>query len=93
MAVMKRVHIFVSGIVQGVCYRAETWNHARMLGLAGWVRNLRDGRVEAVFEGEPGNVDSIIEWCRQGPAFAEVTDLTFHEEPYVGNFEEFTIRY
>jgi len=90
---MKRVHIFVSGRVQGVCYRAETWHHARKLDVGGWVRNLRDGRVEAIFEGESGNVDSIIEWCRRGPAFAEVTDLTFYEEPYDGTFKEFTIRY
>lgn len=90
---MKRVHIFVSGTVQGVCYRAETWRYARNLNLNGWVKNLRDGRVEAVFEGETDIVNEMIEWCKKGPVLASVTGIEVIEEPYLGNYKDFSIRY
>ncbi|GBE58175.1 acylphosphatase [bacterium BMS3Abin01] len=68
----KRAHVYISGRVQGVCFRMAAAEEARRLGLSGWVRNRRDGRVEAVFEGEPGTVARMVEWCRQGPPHAYV---------------------
>lgn len=72
---MKRAHVIVRGQVQGVFFRAEARDRAASLGLGGWVRNNADGTVEAVFEGEDERVDSIVEWCRQGPALAQVEDV------------------
>jgi acylphosphatase len=79
-----RVHVFVSGKVQGVGYRATTWDTATLLKLKGWVRNLRDGRVEAVFEGPADTVDEMIRWCHQGPPAAKVQDVTIEHEPVEG---------
>jgi len=90
---MKKVHVLVTGRVQGVFFRAETKSKADSLNLKGWVRNLPDGRVETVFEGEEERVDTMIEWCRQGPPFASVTDIEIIEELYTGEFEDFRIRY
>lgn len=90
---MKRIHVFVSGRVHGVCFRAETWDYARDLNLKGWVRNLRDGRVEAIFEGKEDNVHLMIEWCKKGPPLASVTDIEIIENPPLGNFTDFTVRY
>ena len=72
---MKRAVVRVRGNVQGVFFRSELRDRARSLGLAGWVRNMPDGSVEAAFEGEDGRVDSLVEWCRRGPAGARVDDL------------------
>jgi acylphosphatase len=72
----------VSGRVQGVFFRAETQDRARSLGLDGWVRNAPDGTVEAVFEGDPERVESMVAWCRRGPRGAEVGDVdVVREEP------------
>jgi acylphosphatase len=71
----------VSGLVQGVYFRAETRERARTLGIAGWVRNTADG-VEAVFEGEDEHVDALVDWCRRGPRGARVDRLEVEwEEP------------
>lgn len=70
-----RAHVFISGKVQGVGYRYSTMNEAKKLGLSGWVRNLPDSRVEAVFEGESEVVAEIIRWCHQGPTAAVVKDV------------------
>lgn len=67
-----RAHVFVSGRVQGVFYRASTRDKARELGVDGWVRNLSDGRVEAVFEGSRQDVDRMVEWCETGSRAANV---------------------
>lgn len=61
-----RVHVWVRGRVQGVGFRAHTEAMARNAGVGGWVRNLRDGRVEAVFEGSPAAVEAMLRWCQQG---------------------------
>jgi acylphosphatase len=82
---MKRMHVYVSGRVQGVFFRAEAERVARERGLAGWVRNLSNGRVEAVFEGNDADVDAAVAWCRQGPKWAEVNDLESAEEPLGGD--------
>lgn len=80
-----RRHIFVSGRVQGVGYRASTADMATLLKLNGWVRNLPDGRVEAVFEGPQETVEEIIRWCRQGPPAAKVQDVAVESEEPKGD--------
>ena len=76
MAAGSRVHLLVSGKVQGVFYRQSTLEEATRLGLAGWVRNLPDGRVEAVAEGPREALDALLAWCRRGPPAAHVTDVS-----------------
>jgi acylphosphatase len=77
-----RAHVIVRGHVQGVFFRAETRDRAASLGLGGWVRNNADGTVEAVFEGERQRVESMVEWCRRGPAHAQVENVDVAwEEP------------
>ncbi|RRJ33617.1 acylphosphatase [Halocatena pleomorpha] len=71
-----RAHVFVSGRVQGVYYRATTREAATERGVDGWVKNLDDGRVEAVFEGPSGAVESMVEWCHTGSTRADVNDVT-----------------
>lgn len=89
----KQIHLFVSGRVQGVYFRAETKAMADRLDLSGWVRNLRDGRVETVFQGEEEAVETMIAWCGKGPVFAAVDRVEMEEEPLAGDFDGFTIRY
>ncbi|TMK86326.1 MAG: acylphosphatase [Actinobacteria bacterium] len=81
---MKRIHLLVSGQVQGVFFRAEAARRARSLGLGGFVRNTPDGQVEAAFEGDPNAVDAMVEWCRSGPPLAEVGDVQISEEKPTG---------
>ena len=79
---LARARVVVSGRVQGVFFRAETGDRARSLGVAGWVRNNRDGTVEAVFEGEPEVVDRLVAFVREGPRGARVDRIeAFAEEP------------
>jgi acylphosphatase len=79
-----RRRVMVSGRVQGVAFRAATRRQASAAGLAGWVRNLADGRVEAVFEGEPDAVAALLAWCREGPGYARVAGVECAEEPPEG---------
>jgi len=88
-----RAHVLISGRVQGVLFRSETQDDAVRQGLTGWVRNLPDGRVEAVFEGEKDRVDALIEFCRQGPPGAKVTRVEVTWGDYIGEFKSFSIRY
>jgi acylphosphatase len=77
-----RTHLIISGKVQGVGYRYYTAQQAKKLGITGWVKNLPDGRVEAIFEGTQQTITEMINWCRQGPSAAQVTDITInHEKP------------
>ena len=92
MADRVRVHVFVSGTVQGVYYRANTRDTARERGVDGWVRNLEDGRVEAVFEGDEASVKAMIEWCHSGSPRATVDDVDVEYEPPEGE-SGFEIRY
>lgn len=87
-----RAHIFVSGRVQGVFFRAEICRKARKLGLCGFVQNLSDGRVKAVLEGEKEKVEKLIEWAKKGPFFAKVDNIEIKEEEYQSEFDEFEIR-
>ena len=75
-----RVHVWISGRVQGVGFRFATCEQAERLGLGGWVRNLGDGRVEAVFEGEAGTVRQMVDWCQSGPSSAGVEDVSVQNE-------------
>jgi acylphosphatase len=78
----RRVHVHVSGRVQGVFFRDATRREAQRLGVSGWVRNLPDGRVEGEFQGPPDAVDALVAWCRQGPPDAKVEDVELTiEEP------------
>jgi acylphosphatase len=86
-----RAHVFVSGRVQGVLFRAETVDVARRLRVDGWVRNLPDGRVEAIFEGEKASVEKAVEFCRRGPPGAYVKDLDVKWEDWKGEFQSFGI--
>ncbi|QRV14539.1 acylphosphatase [Haloterrigena salifodinae] len=82
MAGRTRAHVFVSGTVQGVYYRANTRDTARERGVDGWVKNLDDGRVEAIFEGPEDAVEGMIEWCHTGSPAADVEDVEVeYEEP------------
>lgn len=88
-----RARVYVTGRVQGVFFRSETEYEAQERGVTGWVRNLRDGRVEAVFEGEEERVKELIEFCRRGPRGAKVTHVDVIWERYAGEFKSFKIRY
>jgi acylphosphatase len=81
---MRRVHIEVSGRVQGVFYRATCAERARELGLGGWVRNGSGGVVEAEFEGDERDVETIVAWCRIGPPMAQVDGVQVREKPLTG---------
>jgi len=88
-----RAHVIISGRVQGVFFRSETKREAERHGVKGWVRNLSDGRVEAVFEGEEESVTRLVEFCERVPPDAEVTSATVIWEHYRGEFKGFEIRY
>ncbi|HPL96221.1 MAG TPA: acylphosphatase [Smithellaceae bacterium] len=90
---MKRVHVYVSGRVQGVFFRAETQRTATGLKLNGWVRNMDDGRVEAVFEGGRQEIDKMLEWCHQGPPMSHVDHVEVIHEPFTGDQQGFRIVY
>ncbi len=88
-----RAHVFISGRVQGVFFRYETRLRAIRNNVTGWVRNLPDGRVEAVFEGEKENVEAMINFCHRGPPGAIVKKVEVIWEKPAGEFKDFHIRY
>jgi acylphosphatase len=89
---ISRAHLLISGRVQGVCYRAFTQDQAITFGLNGWVKNLHDGRVEAVLEGRREHIEQAILACKIGPAGARVTDVDITWKSPLGE-EGFEIRY
>ena len=91
--VLKRIHIFVTGRVQGVFFRQSTKVVAIKNNVNGWVRNLDDGRVEIVGEGEESNINSFIDWCKTGPANSRVDEFELSVENSTGEFENFEVRY
>ncbi len=93
MIELVRAHAIVSGRVQGVCFRMETEREATRLNVCGWVRNRLDGTVEAVFEGDPKDVDRILAWCREGPPLSAVDDVKVQWETYSGKYTGFEITY
>jgi acylphosphatase len=88
-----RCHVLVYGRVQGVFFRQNTLERAKALGLKGWVKNTKDGKVEAVFEGEREKIEKILDWMRKGPPFARVEGLEIKCENFKGEFDDFEIRY
>ena len=88
-----RVHIFLSGRVQGVFFRLTTKEWADELGVKGWVRNLHDGRVEAVIEGEEEKVREMLDLMKKGPSFALVENMEIQIEDFKNEFKDFRIRY
>lgn len=91
MSDFKRVRVLVDGRVQGVFFRMETKRMARGKGVKGWVRNLADGRVEALFEGEPALVDEAIKWCHKGSPLARVSKVEVHDLEGGPEFSSFEI--
>ncbi len=92
MANLARVYVVVSGLVQGVAFRAYTVDEARGLRLAGWVRNLPDGRVEAEAEGERSALEALVAFCRRGPPAARVEGVEVTWSAYRGDLGPFAQR-
>ncbi len=86
-----RAHVFIYGLVQGVFFRAHMQDEAIDLGVSGWVRNLQDGRVEAVLEGDEEVVRRLLKWCEKGPPAARVTDVKPTFEKHKGEFSGFSV--
>jgi acylphosphatase len=89
---LQRARVRVSGQVQGVFFRDSTRQKAEELGLAGWVRNMPDGQVEALFEGPPEKVEEIVSWCKEGPQRASVENVDADFESAGGDLEGFEVR-
>ena len=88
---MERAHVMVSGQVQGVFYRDSTRQKAEELGLAGWVKNTPEGRVEALFEGPSDRVREMVRWCEEGPQQASVENVDTDFEAAGGDLEGFEV--
>lgn len=88
-----RAHIVISGFVQGVFFRENTRQRAQALSVFGWVKNLPDGKVEAVFEGEKENVEKLVDWAKKGPDSARVDSVDIKWEEYKGEFNSFKVRH
>ena len=86
-----RFHLWVTGCVQGVWFRARTCDQAVKLGVAGWVKNLPDGRVEMLMEGDKDRVEQMVEWCRRGPPLDRVDHIVQKVETPTGEFTSFLI--
>ncbi|HIE29165.1 TPA: acylphosphatase [Candidatus Poribacteria bacterium] len=89
----KQYHILVSGWVQGVGFRYFARARAMMLGIKGYVRNLRSGQVEVVAEGSKSDLETFVHYLRRGPEFSRVTDVKIEEQPYSGRYHNFRVRY
>ena len=87
----RRAHVLITGRVQGVFLRAYTRDAARLIGVAGWVRNLPDGRVETILEGEKSRVEKVIQFCQKGPPGAYVSNVQVNWEEARGEFQTFEI--
>jgi acylphosphatase len=88
----KRVRVIVRGYVQGVGFRANCARRAEALGVTGWVRNLWDGSVEALFEGDAAAVDRLIDWCRAGPSRSDVTGVEVIDAPAGAQERSFRVK-
>lgn len=88
---LARAHAIVTGIVQGVAFRWSARDRASELNLTGWVRNRRDGSVEAVFEGEKDDIEQMLAWCNHGPISAVVENVDVEWQPPRGEFRAFCI--
>ncbi len=90
---MKRVELSISGKVQGVGFRGSTKQTARRLGLTGYVKNCSDGTVTVVAEGDDDALERLIDFCEEGPRFADVTRVEVNEREYADAFGSFSVRY
>ena len=88
-----KVHVIISGRVQGVWFRASTKSKAEQFGITGWVRNTSDGNVEAVFEGNKKIIEEMLEWCNHGPPLAKVDNIEVEKQPANDEFDKFSFRY
>ncbi len=86
-----RVSLLITGIVQGVNFRYHTYEEARRLGVSGWVRNLADGRVEVLAEGDRRELETFVAWCRHGPRLADVEGVEAIWQPYAGDLQSFEV--
>ena len=87
----KRVQLIIHGKVQGVFFRASTKDKANELRLSGFVRNREDGTVEVVAEGDEDHLQRLVDWFRKGPELSQVNDVHLDWQPYIAQFEKFTI--
>jgi len=90
--VKARAHVIFKGRVQGVFFRSNTQWKARELGIKGWVRNMWDGSVEAIFEGDKEKIEEVVEWCRNEQPYAKVTEVALNWQEYKGEFKDFEVR-
>ena len=90
---LKRINVFVSGRVQGVAFRWVTVDVAQQLGVTGWVRNLQDGRVEVMAEGEEERLKEFIEYLKRGPRYSKVNDIQVDWGAYKGEFRSFEVSF
>ncbi len=88
-----RVKVIVKGIVQGVNFRYYSQRQAAKFHITGWVKNLPDGSVAGVFEGDEQDVEAMVQWCRRGPPSAHVTELIAQPEEYRGEFSSFSVKF
>ena len=91
--IQKRIHIFIVGRVQGVFFRQSTRVMAIKNNVTGWVKNLNDGRVEIIAEGETQNIDNFVTWCKTGPANSRVDEFELLDENSTGQFKNFDVIY
>ena len=91
--VEESVHILVTGKVQGVFFRQATKVIAIKNHVTGWVKNLESGQVEILLEGEDQNVNSIVEWCHNGPANSRVDEIKIEQQKFSGQYSNFEVRY
>ena len=89
----QRIRVFVTGKVQGVFFRQALKVKAKQNNVFGWVRNLKDGRVEALLEGPDESVNVLVEWCHGGPANARVEDVEIKNEKFSNEFSKFDVLY
>ena len=88
-----RAKVIAKGIVQGVNFRYYSQRQAAKFNITGWVKNLPDGSVAAVFEGDEQDVEAMVQWCRRGPPSAQVTELIVQPEEYRGEFSSFSVKF
>ncbi len=88
-----RAHLFVSGRVQGVFFRENAKKKAEKMSVSGWIKNLKDGRIEAILEGDKANVVELIKWAEHGPFWAKVESVETNWENYRAEFNNFEIKY
>jgi acylphosphatase len=88
-----KVHVIISGRVQGVWFRSSIKDKAEQLGITGWVKNTSDGNVEALFEGDEKIIKEMLEWCDHGPPLAKVDNVEVEKQPVSDEFDQFSFRY